>query len=103
MVAVMASAFLLTVNLALGRPLSGFPLPTYLAFLGAGLFSQVIGYFSVSYALGKLPAAIVAPTMVAQPVITALLAVPLASEHLSLAQWLGGLVTLLGIYLVNRG
>lgn len=102
MVAVVASAFLLIVNLSLGRPLSGYPLSTYLTFLAAGLFSQVIGYFSVSYALGKLPAAIVSPTMVAQPVLTALLAVPLAGEHLGIAQLLGGLVTLFGIYLVNR-
>jgi drug/metabolite transporter (DMT)-like permease len=103
MVALTAAVFLLIINLSLGRPLSGYPLTTYLTFLGAGLFSQVVGYFSVSYALGKLPAAVVAPTMLAQPVLTALLAVPLAGEPLGTSQWVGGLITLLGIYLVNRG
>jgi drug/metabolite transporter (DMT)-like permease len=102
MVAATAAVFLLVINLSLHRPLSGYELPTYMAFLGAGLFSQVIGYFSVSYALGKLPAAVVAPTMLAQPVITAVLAVPLAGEPISTMQWVGGLITLLGIYLVNR-
>ena len=46
-----------------------------LAFLGAGLFSQVVGYFAVGYALGHLPASIVAPSMIAQPVITSPLAI----------------------------
>jgi drug/metabolite transporter (DMT)-like permease len=40
--------------------------------------------------------------MIAQPVLTALLAIPLAGEALYPAQWLGGLVVLAGIYLVNR-
>ncbi len=90
------------VNLAAGNPLSGFPSATYLSFLAAGLISQVIGYFSIGYALGHLPASVVSPTMIAQPVITALLAIPLAGEPLVPALWIGGLVALAGIYLINR-
>lgn len=97
-----SSLILLGVNLGLGNPLWGFSTPTYLTFLGAGLISQVIGYFSVGYALGHLPASVVSPTMIAQPVLTALMAIPLASESLVPAQWIGGLVVLAGIYLVNR-
>jgi drug/metabolite transporter (DMT)-like permease len=96
-----ASLVLLGINLAGAQPLSGFAPSTYLAFLGAGLISQVIGYFSVAYALGHLPASVVAPTMVAQPVLTALMAIPLAGEPLNLTQILGGMVVLSGIYLVN--
>ena len=35
---------------------------------------------ALAYALGHLPASIVAPTMVMQPVVTALLAIPLLGE-----------------------
>lgn len=95
-------AALLVYNLAAGNPLSGFDAQTWWVFLAAGLVSQVVGYFSTAYALGQLPAALVSPSMIAQPVLTALLAIPLAGEALYPAQWLGGLVVLAGIYLVNR-
>ena len=88
--------------LAAGYAFTGYNRETYLAFLGAALISQVVGYFSVGYALGHLPASIVSPTMITQPVITALMAIPLAGEALLSGQWIGGLVTLLGIYLINR-
>ena len=93
--------FLLIANLALGRPLTGYSSVTYLAFLGAALVSQVIGYFSVGYALGHLPASVVSPSLVAQPVLTALLAIPLAGEILAPWQWIGGFIVLAGIYMVN--
>lgn len=93
---------LLGVNLGVGNPLSGFPPTTYLNFLAAGLISQVIGYFSVGYALGHLPASLVSPSMIAQPVLTALLAIPFASEPLVPGLWIGGLVVLGGIYVLNR-
>lgn len=102
LVTTVSAAVLLGANLAVGNPLSGFPPATYLSFLGAGLISQLIGYFSVGYALGHLPASVVSPTMIAQPVLTALLAIPLAGEPLVPALWIGGLVTLAGIYLINH-
>jgi len=43
----LCSILLLGVNLTVGNPLSGFSTPTLLSFLGAGLISQAIGYFSV--------------------------------------------------------
>jgi drug/metabolite transporter (DMT)-like permease len=100
-ITVSSSLILLFANLALGNPLSGYSTATLLSFLGAGLISQVVGYFSVGYALGHLPASVVSPTMIAQPVLTALMAIPLAGEALLPAQWIGGLVVLNGIYLVN--
>ena len=95
-----AGAVLLAGNLALGHSLTGYPAMTYLLFLCAGLISQVVGYFSVSYALGHLPAAVVGATLLAQPVVTALLAIPLAGEGLGAGQVLGGAGGLGGIWLV---
>ena len=101
-VAIVCAAFLLVINLGLGRALAGYSFTTYLVFLAAALVSQIVGYFSVTYALGHLPAAVVSPTMIAQPVLTALLAIPFLGEALQPGQWLGGLAVLAGIYLVNR-
>jgi drug/metabolite transporter (DMT)-like permease len=101
-VAATASLVLLVFNLLVQRPLSGFSFNTYLFFIAAALISQVGGYFSVAYALGHLPAAVVAPTMILQPVLTSLLAIPFAGEPLSSGQLIGGASVLLGIYLINR-
>ncbi|HCB01527.1 MAG TPA: hypothetical protein DEP19_04015, partial [Anaerolineae bacterium] len=62
---------------------------------------QMIGYLAISYALGHLPASIVSPTLVGQPILTAILAIPLLGEIPTLTQWLGGAIALLGIYIVN--
>lgn len=73
----------------------------YLAFLGAALVSQIGGYLAVGYALGYLRASLVAPTMLGQPVVTALLAIPLLGETLGMGQVIGGVAVLAGIYLVH--
>ncbi len=98
---VAAGLVLVPVNVIAGFPLWGYGLPAILSFLGAALISQVIGYLSLGYALGVLPASLVAPTMILQPVLTAILAVPLAGEPLSWTQAAGGMTVLAGIYLVN--
>jgi drug/metabolite transporter (DMT)-like permease len=94
---------LLGINLVLKTPLTGYPAQSYWAFLGAALFSQVGGYLAIGYALGHLPASVVSPTMIGQPVLTALLALLLFGERLSTGQVAGGLLALLGIYWVHRG
>jgi drug/metabolite transporter (DMT)-like permease len=102
LVDLMATVTLLVVTLGMKMPLNGYPTQSYLAFLGAALVSQVGGYLSIGYALGHLPASVVSPTLIGQPVVTALLAKPLLGEALLTEQWLGGPVVLMGIYLVHR-
>lgn len=97
-----ASTTLLAICLITGSALTGYSTQSYLSFLGAAIGPQVVGYLAMGYALGHIRAAIVAPTMLAQPVITALLAIPLLGEMLSPYQLIGGLVVLSGIYLINR-
>jgi drug/metabolite transporter (DMT)-like permease len=103
MVGISSTITLFIVNLILRTPFDGYPVQSYWAFLGAALFSQVGGYLAISYALGHLPASVVSPTMIGQPVLTALLALPLLGEALVPAQIVGGLMAMLGIYWVNRG
>lgn len=100
---VVGTLLLIGLNLALARPFWGFTPSQYLALFALGLVSQVAGYLSINYALGHLPASIVSPTLLGQPVLTALLAVPLLGELLEPRQMIGGAVALLGIFLVNRG
>jgi drug/metabolite transporter (DMT)-like permease len=102
LVDLVATFTLLLICLGLRMPLTGYPPQSYLAFLGAAIVSQVGGYLAIGYALGHLSAAIVAPTLIGQPVVTALLAIPLLGEALRTEQWIGGLVVLVGIYLVHR-
>ncbi|HEY5729575.1 MAG TPA: DMT family transporter [Anaerolineales bacterium] len=97
-----ASATLFIINTIMGHPMTGFDRNTWIVFISTALVSQLIGYMALAYALGHLPASIVAPTMVLQPVVTALLAIPLLGEIPNTWQGLGGAVALIGIYMVNQ-
>lgn len=97
-----STAVLVVFCLAAGLPLFGYPTSTWLTFFLNALIPQIIGYFAMTYALGRLPAWIVSPIMTLQPVLTALLAIPLMGEPLSWAQIVGGLAVVAGIYLINR-
>lgn len=97
-----AAAGLALVNLWLGFSLTGYPSQSWLVFLATAIVSQMIGYMSISYALGHLPASVVSPTLIGQPIVTTLLAIPLLGEIPGPAQIVGGMVALIGIYLVNQ-
>jgi drug/metabolite transporter (DMT)-like permease len=102
LVGIGASLSLFLANLALGYPLTSYPLQTWLVFLGTAVVSQLIGYMSLAYALGHLPASVVSPTMILQPIVTTLLAIPLLGEIPSIWQGIGGAIALVGIYIVNQ-
>jgi drug/metabolite transporter (DMT)-like permease len=102
LVGVGASLSLFVVNTLLRNPLTGYPLQTWLVFLSTAVVSQLIGYMSMAYALGHLPASVVSPTMVLQPIVTTLLAIPLLGEIPSIWQGVGGAIALVGIYVVNQ-
>lgn len=102
LVGVGASISLFIANRVLDYPLTGYPAQTWLVFLASAVVSQLIGYMSLAYALGHLPASIVSPTMILQPVVTTLFAIPLLGEIPSIWQGVGGAIALAGIYLVNQ-
>lgn len=102
LVGLAASLTLVGINLVLGNPFTGYTPQTWLVFLASALISQIIGYQSITYALGHLPAAVVSPTMIGQPILTTILAIPLLNEIPTLLQALGGLIALAGIYRVNQ-
>lgn len=97
-----AAGALLVINLILRQPLSGFPGRTYLSFLALGVLVQFIGWLLINYAQGHIRASVVAPTLLGQPVLTAVLAIPLLGETFTLRYVAGGLAVLAGIYIVVR-
>lgn len=94
---------LLLVCAALGAPLTHFTARTWAALAGLGLISQLGAYFALVYALGHLPATVTSVGLLAQVPLTALLAMPMLGETLTLPQAAGGLIVLAGIFVVNRG
>jgi drug/metabolite transporter (DMT)-like permease len=102
LVGVGASISLFVVNTVLQYPMTGYPTQTWLVFLATAVVSQLIGYMSLAFALGYLPASVVAPTVVLQPILTTLLAVPLLGEIPTIWQGIGGALALVGIYIVNQ-
>lgn len=97
-----ATATLLVICLVIGTPLHGYPAQSWWALLGLALVTQVVGHLSVAYSLGRLPVSRTSIALLGQAPLTALLAVPLLGERISLLQLLGGGLVLVGIYVVNR-
>ena len=96
-----ACLWMLLIILLLGQPLTGFPQQTWIVFFAAALFTQLIGYVAISYALGNLPASVVSPSLNLQPVVAIILAIPLLNEFPAGLQVLGSLLTLAGVYMIN--
>lgn len=97
-----SAATLLAVCLLFDLPLTGYTVRTWWALAGLGLVSQLGAYYALVYALGHLPATITSVGLLAQVPGTALLAMLLLGEPLTVMQMLGGLVVLVGIWVVNR-
>ncbi len=97
-----ATVTLLIINLALNEPFTGYSLSTYGSFLMLGVLVHSVGWTLLNYVQGYLPAAIVAPSLLGQPVVTALFAGPLIGEELTVWHLVGGAVVLVGVYTVHR-
>ncbi len=100
--ALSSSVVLLGYSLLARQALTGYPPLTYWSLIGLALITQVGGYLSITYALGHLPASMVSPTMLGQPVMTALLALFILHEPLSWVQIFGGALVLGGIWALHQ-
>ncbi|MBL7849881.1 MAG: EamA family transporter [Cyclobacteriaceae bacterium] len=67
------------------------------------LFGSVAAYASYSYAIKKLPMTLVSLYAYINPIVAVVLGALLLSERLNLRIGIGILITLAGIYVVNRG
>jgi drug/metabolite transporter (DMT)-like permease len=99
--AVAASSLFVFSRIA-GEKLTGYDRRTWILFLTMGLLVQAVGWMLINYAQGHIPAAIVSPTMLAQPLLVIFLAASLLGERFTVWQIIGGTLILLGIFLVHR-
>jgi drug/metabolite transporter (DMT)-like permease len=102
LVGLSAASGMFIMNIVLGNSFTGYPAQTWVIFFVTAIVSQMIGYLAISYALGHLPASIVSPTLIGQPILTTILAIPMLGEIPNTLQWIGGAIALAGIYIVNQ-
>ena len=72
------------------------------ALVAMGVVIQAVGWATISYVQGHLPAPVVSPTLLGQPIVTAILAIPILGESLSQTEVLGGITVLIGVLIVHR-
>lgn len=90
---------LLAALLASGTPLAGHPREAYVAMALLALVPQLVGHNALNWALGSMPAAVVAVAILGEPIGAAVIAVPLLGETPRAIEVAGGAVILLGVYL----
>jgi drug/metabolite transporter (DMT)-like permease len=83
-------------------PFGGYSLSTYIIFVLLGTVMTAGAWLAITYSLGKLSAAIVAPIMLGQPVITAVLAHYILLEELDHLQIIGATAVLIGVILTQN-
>ncbi|MBT7290434.1 MAG: DMT family transporter [Chloroflexi bacterium] len=92
---------LLVYNLSIGTSLVNYSAATFGWLVALGLVTHLSGWLAINYAIGHLPAAPASVGLLGQAVVTALLAMPIFGQYLDVYEIIGGLVILVGIFLVN--
>jgi len=95
-VAALALALLAAVA---GAPLHGFGARTWTALLALALFPQLLGHSLLNWSLRWLSAPFVAVAILAEPVVSTIVAIPVLGEWPSPVQVAGGVVLLAGVAL----
>ena len=98
-----AALALLPVALVLGVRLWGYSGETWFWLWAITLGPQLMGHTVFNWALRYVEASIISSTILAEPVISALLAWLILAEKPGLPTILGGCVVLLGLFLLLRG
>jgi len=98
-----ASANLAPAALYAGAPLWGYSGETWFWLFAVTLGPQILGHTVLNWALRYVETSIISGTILAEPLVSALLAWLVLSERPGLATLLGGAVVLLGLFLLLRG
>lgn len=84
-----------------GYSFTGYDTYTWTLWIVMGLVLQVGAWFLINYSQGFLPASIVSPTLLGQPIVTGIIATALLKERFVPLQLLGALIIISGIYIVH--
>jgi drug/metabolite transporter (DMT)-like permease len=98
-----ASATLAPAGLYAGEPLWDYSGETWLWLFAITLGPQILGHTVLNWVLRYVEASIVSGTILAEPVVSALLAWLVLAEKPGLPTILGGAVVLAGLFLLLRG
>jgi drug/metabolite transporter (DMT)-like permease len=98
-----AAAALAPAAMLAGVPLWGYPGETWFWLCMVTLGPQILGHTVLNWALRYVETSIISGMILAEPVVSALLAWLILSEKPGLATLLGGAVVLLGLFLLLRG
>ena len=101
LVSSIGALFLFVFGLATGALKQTLSLQGYLLIFLMSLSSQVLGWYFVNDALGKLPATAASVALVGQPLVVTVLGVFILREIPSFLQIIGGIACLLGIIVVQ--
>lgn len=82
--------------------LTGFESSSWTYLILLGLIPQVIGWLTINQALGHIKPTIASVSLLSQSVFTAIFALLVLGEALTLIELSGALFVLVGIYLVNK-
>jgi drug/metabolite transporter (DMT)-like permease len=93
---------LLPITLLRGESLVPHTVHGMLMLLALAVVSHVGGQGLIAYALAKLPAALSSITLLVQPVIATVLGAYLFQEYLSITEFVGGAIILVGIVTARR-
>jgi drug/metabolite transporter (DMT)-like permease len=97
-----AAALLLVSVFFAGDSFTGYSTKTWLMIVLMALGPQLIGHTSINWALGYLPAVVVAMAILVEPVGATLLAALILDEWPTVLEWVGGAIILVGVYLALR-
>jgi drug/metabolite transporter (DMT)-like permease len=97
-----AAIVLLLLLAASGTSLGGYSGEAYLLIVLLAIGPQLIGHSSLSWALGFVPAVVVAIAILGEPVGATLIAATWLDEVPTLLEWIGSAVVLLGVYIGLR-
>ena len=84
-------------------PLFRFDARTYLLLFAIAIFPQIIGHTSFNWALKYFSATVVAVVTLGEPIGASILAWIFLGEQLSLLQFIGGAITLAGLFMALLG
>ena len=97
-----ASVMLFVISVIANQPLWNFDSKSIIFIVTLAIIPQLIGHSSITWALGSVKATLVSVAIMAEPVGAILLAWLILNEHPSLANLIGGLIILSGIFIAYK-
>jgi drug/metabolite transporter (DMT)-like permease len=98
----LSALILLALVLIARDPLVGYSAKTWTMLALVAVVSQLIGHSAINWALAYISAVIVSISILLEPLITTLLAIPILDETPTAVELVGGALVLAGVYLAIR-